>query len=475
MIQVGHLQYSPHVFPVCHDLHKCRQNYGLQVPWVNRCPQWCACQRERCSGDEGHLQYAPHSFAPCHGQWKCRQNYASEWRESLQLSLEEGRDQLPEYAVEAGGAVTDKRVGDQGLAADFLPETAAEKVQREARLAKDAASAKEQWLRRARDGLWDGVVAPMEVYRVLAEVKENPRLTTEYRDAVLQGLGLVDPKADPKDRRRGALAKFSHLTDHDLEALVWFFHRKAPALWLKETPRTTVRGLVHHTVVTTGPVRSHPIHLKGEQKLFTEESLEAEVKLGTLSRGNSAWGSYAFPTAPHPTRRRRVVGDYRRINKSLARAVYFIRHCTDLKREAMASIWYTVLDAVRGFNQIENSPLAREVLALLTSAGCYLANVLQLGPWNGPEDFAYAVDRLCARSKDHQRKLAKEWLIYIDDFLVRTGRWRHLSHLPQAFESGGGGRHLRGVGLRSGGVSGDARTQHRHVFPGADLGHRPWP
>ena len=47
---------------------------------------------------------------------------------------------------------------------------------------------------------------------------------------------------------------------------------------------------------------------------------------------------------------------------------------------------------------------------------------LTFGPVNGPEDFAYVVDRNFAPGRDAKRRYCNEWLAYMDDLTVRTGR-----------------------------------------------------
>ena len=48
-----------------------------------------------------------------------------------------------------------------------------------------------------------------------------------------------------------------------------------------------------------------------------------------------------------------------------------------------------------------------------------------MGPTNGPEDFSFIVDTLFGLGVARKRPLNNQWNIYIDDFTVRTGRWRH--------------------------------------------------
>ena len=89
---------------------------------------------------------------------------------------------------------------------------------------------------------------------------------------------------------------------------------------------------------------------------------------------------------------------------------------------AVGSIWYTFVDAVSGFNQIRNTKRAREVLAIVARSGKYLPVGLTFGPVNGPDDFYFVVDRAYAPGKGRRLRCTKEWIAYVDDLTVRTGR-----------------------------------------------------
>ena len=83
---------------------------------------------------------------------------------------------------------------------------------------------------------------------------------------------------------------------------------------------------------------------------------------------------------------------------------------------------YTFVDAVSGFNQIRNTKRAREVLAIVARSGKYLSVGLTFGPINGPDDFNFVVDRAYAPGRGRRLKYTKEWIVYVDDLTVRTGR-----------------------------------------------------
>ena len=183
---------------------------------------------------------------------------------------------------------------------------------------------------------------------------------------------------------------------------------------------------MHDTIPTGPPVRTPPHNLKGEEAEWVDKQLQAEVDSGQLERGNSEWASPPFATkefAEHRRqRKRRVVVDYRRVNRRTLRAVYCVRSADGVAREVAGSAWMTFLDACKGFNQVRNTERARRMLAILARSGQFLPRCLTFGPHNGPEDFAYATDRVYAPGRGRKMRFCKEWQIYADDCTIRTGR-----------------------------------------------------
>ena len=50
---------------------------------------------------------------------------------------------------------------------------------------------------------------------------------------------------------------------------------------------------------------------------------------------------------------------------------------------------------------------------------------LTFGPTNGPEDFAFATDRVLAPGRGRKMRFCTQWQIYADVITVRSGRWNH--------------------------------------------------
>ena len=284
----------------------------------------------------------------------------------------------------------------------------------EAEIQELSAKMDELWRIRADRREWDEVKADLSVYQFSGQkVETDPRRAEAYRQKVVEGLGFG---TDAKEKR-------PYMSADDLAACREVLARKSGGFWL---PRTTVRNVLHDCVPTGPPVSSQPHHLKGESAAWVDEKLEEEVQRGQLVRGSSAWGSPPFPTKEMPShkrhRKRRLVVDYRRVNARVQRSTYYCRKATDVLATAAGSVYYSFVDAVTGFNQIRNSRRAMEVLAIVARSGKFLPVCLTFGPVNGPDDFCYVVDRAFAPGRNRRMRYTKEWVAYVDDLTVRTGR-----------------------------------------------------
>ena len=62
------------------------------------------------------------------------------------------------------------------------------------------------------------------------------------------------------------------------------------------------------------------------------------------------------------------------------------------------------------------------MLAILARSGQFLPVCLTFGPTNGPEDFAFATDRVFAPGRNRKMRFCTNWQIYADDITVRSGR-----------------------------------------------------
>ena len=122
----------------------------------------------------------------------------------------------------------------------------------------------------------------------------------------------------------------------------------------------------------------------------------------------SPWGVPAFPTQEAPAhkaikRARRMVVDYRALNRVTVRKVFLIPDSDQAKATVAGNKFISVGDLKEGFNQVDNEPESAKKMAVITASGTYLPRGLTFGPTNGPEDFQELVFVLFSR------RLYKEW------------------------------------------------------------------
>ena len=145
------------------------------------------------------------------------------------------------YVLKAGQP---ESVGEQAgnLEAEFRQEEPeAVRKERQEKLDQDAKEAESVWKVRADKKEWDHVRVDLSVYdHSGVQVKEDPRLTPEYKAKVVEGLGFASEWA----------VRHPELTEADVQATRETLARKAGAFWLEGSPRTTVRFVQHDTIPT---------------------------------------------------------------------------------------------------------------------------------------------------------------------------------------------------------------------------------
>ena len=181
-----------------------------------------------------------------------------------------------------------------------------------------------------------------------------------------------------------------------------------------------IRGFRHHLITKGNPVRT-PLHrLSREDTERVEGRIRKDVARGQLKRGTSPWGAPAFVTkAPSRfkaiQRGRRLVVDYRMLNRVTVRKVFLIPNSDYIKSCVAGSALISVGDLKEGFNQCENTAEASLKMAVLAASGSYLPKGLTFGPTNGPEDFQELMF-IC-----FSQRLYREWYLFLDDLAVATG------------------------------------------------------
>ena len=173
----------------------------------------------------------------------------------------------------------------------------------------------------------------------------------------------------------------------------------------------------HDCIPTGPPVSSQPHSLRGEAAQWVDDRLEEECQRGQLVRGSSAWGSAPFPTKEMPSHKRfreqRLVVDYRRVNARVKRSTYYCWRGTDVLAAAAGCGVASIRSATQ--KGLEKSWPSSPVPV----PPCRV----DLWPCERPRRFQLRRgSRLRAPQGVAVIRFTKEWIAYVDDLTVRSGR-----------------------------------------------------
>ena len=103
-------------------------------------------------------------------------------------------------------------------------------------------------------------------------------------------------------------------------------------------------------------------------------------------------GFPTFPTKEAPEhkairRSRRMVVDYRALNRVTERRFFIIPNAEGIKATVAGSLFISVGDFKEGFTQVEHEPETAHTMTVLAASCTCLPIGLTFGPTNGPEDF----------------------------------------------------------------------------------------
>lgn len=212
----------------------------------------------------------------------------------------------------------------------------------------------------------------------------------------------------PTDRYEKLLSRFPDIANPDFKT------------------RKLKHNVVHRIITDGRPVHSrfrrlNPAKLEAAKKEFaTMESL------GLARRSNSEWSS-ALTVVPKPGGRIRACGDYRQLNAITVPDKYPIPHIEDFNQQIGNAKIFSVIDAVRAYNQI---PVAKEDIAktaVTTPFGLFEFPWMPFGLRNAGQTFQRFIDQVI-------QGLPFVYA-YLDDILIFSATEReHENHLRQLFE-----------------------------------------
>ena len=174
----------------------------------------------------------------------------------------------------------------------------------------------------------------------------------------------------------------------------------------------TAKG-VQHTINTGSaqpiqvPPRRVPFHKRQEMRSQVDEMLEAKI----IEPSDSPWSSPVVLVAK-PDGSQRFCVDYRALNSVTKRDLYPLPRCDDILESLSGAQWFSHLDLLRGYWQIDVAEGDREKTAFATPDDLYQFRKLSFGLTNAPACFMRAMHLIL-------RGLCwSDCLVYLDDIIV---------------------------------------------------------
>lgn len=180
------------------------------------------------------------------------------------------------------------------------------------------------------------------------------------------------------------------------------------------------------------PVRRIPPFRRDEARRLLAEMLKKDV----IQKSSSPWASPIVLVGKKDGSIRFCV-DYRKVNGVTRKDAYPLPRVDDTLDTLSGSKWFSTLDLISGYWQVEVEEKDREKTAFCTPDGLFEFKVMPFGLCNAPATFQRLMDMVLA---------GLQWtncLVYIDDIIVIGKTFlQHVQNLIQVFE------RLREAGLK---------------------------
>ena len=172
------------------------------------------------------------------------------------------------------------------------------------------------------------------------------------------------------------------------------------------------------------PLRRIPPAKREEVRQLLKEMLDQDV----IKPTNSPWASPVVIVKKKDGSPRFCV-DYRKVNTVTRKDAYPLPRVDDTLDTLAGSKWFSTLDLLSGYWQVEVRPEDREKTAFCTPDGLFEFNVMPFGLCNAPATFQRLMDTVLA---------GLQWtncLVYLDDVIVLGRTFKeHLSNLKEVFD-----------------------------------------
>lgn len=176
------------------------------------------------------------------------------------------------------------------------------------------------------------------------------------------------------------------------------------------------------------PVKSRAYRVSHKENEYIREQLDEMLEAGIITPSQSPWSSPVVLVKKRDGTRRFCV-DYRKLNSKTKPTRYPLPLIDEILTYLGGCKFFTTLDLLSGYWQLELEESSREYTAFITNFGQFQFTVTPFGLCNAPGSFSELADRVF-----HDMKW-KDVLIYLDDVIIFSKTVEeHLKKLDKVFE-----------------------------------------
>ena len=199
--------------------------------------------------------------------------------------------------------------------------------------------------------------------------------------------------------------------------------------------RTT---MIQHRIHTgdAAPIRQHPRRIPAARQEQAQSLVHEMLNKDTILPSNSPWAS-PIVLVQKKNGTLRFCVDYRKLNAVTRKDAFPLPRVDDTLDTLADSRWFSTLDLISGYWQVEVHPEDREKTAFCTPEGLFEFKVMPFGLCNAPATFQRLMNSVLS---------GLPWnscLVYLDDIIVTGSTFSaHLDNLSQVFH------RIREAGLK---------------------------
>ena len=188
-------------------------------------------------------------------------------------------------------------------------------------------------------------------------------------------------------------------------------------------------GRVQHKINTgtAPPIRQQVSRIPQFRRQEAKKLLDDMLGRNVIQPSNSPWASPVV-LVPKKDGSLRFCVDYRRVNAVTRKDAYPLPRVDDTLDTLSGSKWFSTLDLLSGYWQVEVDPEDREKTAFCTHEGLFEFRVMPFGLCNAPATFQRLMNAVLA---------GLQWsscLVYIDDLVIPGKTFlEHLAYFARCF------------------------------------------